>query len=242
MPSSCIGKRTLGKQVVLIGTVHELMAEHFGKSLLPLLDDVDHSRRLDNGVLAHRRLRIVRADAKRHHGDGGQLGELVEHPEQGVVEHFSVVDPGTHHDLAVDLDVVIEQRPQPSQAVGPAPIAKHARSHIGISRMNGNIEGRQSLGDHSLEVGLGEAGERREVAVQERKSVVVVLQVQASTQTFRKLVDETELAVVIARLNAIEYCCIDLSAKRFACLLLDLNQHFDATADDLEFDVRFVDE
>jgi hypothetical protein len=43
-----------------------------------------------------------------------------------------------------------------------------------------------------------------EVPVQEREAVVVVLHVQAAAQTGRELVDEAELAAVVAGLHPVE--------------------------------------
>ena len=66
------------------------------------------------------------------------------------------------------------------------------------------MQRRQALGHHALEVGLGEAGERREVPVEERQPVVVVLQVEAGSHPRRELVDEAEGAVVVARADLVE--------------------------------------
>jgi hypothetical protein len=122
---------------------------------------------------------VVAADAEGHHAQAGQLGVLVEHAGQGVVEHGAVVDAGAHHDLAVHLDAVVEQGPQPAQAGGAPPVAQHLGPHLGVGGVDADVQRRQALGDHPLEVGLGEAGEGGEVPVEERQPVVVVLQVEA---------------------------------------------------------------
>ena len=85
-----------------------------------------------------------------------------------------VVDTGADHDLAVDLDAVVEQGPQPAQAGGAPPVAQHAGPDLGIGGVNAHPQRRQALGDDPFEVGLGEAGEGGEVAVEERQPVVVV--------------------------------------------------------------------
>ncbi len=92
------------------------------------------------------------------------------------------------------------------------------------------MQRRQPLGDHSFEVALGEAGQRREVAVQEAQPVVVVLQVQASAHALRELVDEAELAVVVARADPVEQRVRDLGAERDAGRLDDLDVDLDALA------------
>ena len=63
---------------------------------------------------------------------------------------------------------------------------------------------------------LGEAGERGEVAVQEAQPVVVVLQVQAAAHALGQLVDEAELAVVVARADAVEHAR-STPRRRAAC-------------------------
>ena len=60
------------------------------------------------------------------------------------------------------------------------------------------------LVDHPLQIGFGEAGEGREVPIEERQAVVVVLQVEALPHALRQLVDEAELAVVVARAHLVE--------------------------------------
>ena len=128
---------------------------------------------------AHLGLAAVRAHTERHDADRRELREAVEHAEQRVVEHRAVVDAGAHDHLAVHLDARVEQELEPAQARRAAPVAQQARAHLGIGRVDAHVERAQLLGDHPLEIGLGEAGERREVSVEKREPVVVVLQVQA---------------------------------------------------------------
>ena len=89
-------------------------------------------------------------------------------------------------------------------------------AHLGVGGVDADVQRRQALGDHPLEVGLGEAGQRREVPVQEAQPVVVVLQVQAAAQALRQLVDEAELAVVVARAHPVEHRAGHLGAERLA--------------------------
>jgi hypothetical protein len=65
--------------------------------------------------------------------------------------------------------------------------------------------GDSRFGHHPFEVGLGEAGEGGEVPVQEAQPVVVVLQVQAAAHALGQLVDEAELAVVVAGAHPVEH-------------------------------------
>ena len=93
--------------------------------------------------------------------------------------------PGAHDDLAVDLDAGVEQRAEPAQARGAAPVAQQPGPHLGVGGVDAHVERAQPLGHDALEVGLGEAGERREVPVEERQAVVVVLQVEAAPHALR---------------------------------------------------------
>ena len=75
------------------------------------------------------------------------------------------------------------------------------------------------LVDDPLEVDLGKAGEGREIAVEEREPVVVVLHVQVPPHALWKLVDEAELAVVVASADAVEDRGGDLEPEGLTCLL-----------------------
>ena len=88
--------------------------------------------------------------------------------------------------------------------VAPRRLRSMRGPHVGVGGVDAHVERRQPLGDHPLEVGLGEAGQRGEVPVEERQPVVVVLQVQAAAQARRQLVDEAELAVVVAGADLVE--------------------------------------
>ena len=169
-------------------------------------------------------------------------GIAVEHAGQGVVEHGAVVDARAHHHLAVHLDAVVEQGPQPAQAGGAAPVAQHLGPHPGVGGVDADVERAQALGQHPLEVGLGEAGEGREVAVQERQPVVVVLEVQAAPQARRQLVDEAELAVVVAGAHPVEQRRVHLDAERLARALVDLDERLEATPPHLDRQVGLVDQ
>ena len=63
--------------------------------------------------------------------------------------------------------------------VAPRRLRSMSRPDVGIGGVDAHVERAQPLGDDPLEVGLGEAGERGEVPVEERQAVVVVLEVEA---------------------------------------------------------------
>ena len=96
--------------------------------------------------------------------------------------------------------------------------------------MDRHVQRRESLGDHSLEIGLGEAGQRREVAVEEAQPVVVVLEVETAAHPLGQLVDEAELAVVVARADAVEQGAGDLGPEWHTRRLVHGELDLDAVA------------
>ncbi len=209
-----LGERAPGQQVVLVGRKGDPPADGGEEYRLPVLHRVDDGGGLLGRVRPHGALGRVAAHAQGHHAHGGQLRVLVEHPGEGVVEDRPVVDAGTHDHLAVDLDAGVEQGPQPAQAGGAPPVAQHPGPDLGVGGVDAHVDGAEALGDHPLEVELGEAGEGGVVAVEERQPVVVVLHVQAGAQALGQLVDEAELAVVVARADLVEQRRRHLRAQR----------------------------
>ena len=66
--------------------------------------------------------------------------------------------------------------------VAPAAVAQHAGPDLRVGGVDADPQRRQPFVDHPLQVGLGEAGQGGEVAVEERQAVVVVPGVQAAAQ------------------------------------------------------------
>ena len=137
---------------------------------------------------------------------------------------------------------MVEEHPQPPQARAAPAVAQHLGALTRIGGVDAHVEGAESLGDDPLEVGLGEAGQRREVAVQERQAVVVVLEVEAAAHPRRQLVDETELAMVVAGLDPVEQRAVDLDAQRRTGGLVDLDVVTQPATVDFEQQRRLVDQ
>ena len=161
-------------------------------------------------------------------------------PARVALQDLAVVDAGADDDLAVHLDAAVEERPQPAQARGAAAVAQHPGAYLGVGGVDGDEQRRQPFGEHPLEVRLGEAGEGREVAVQERQAVVVVAHVQVLAHAFGQLVDEAELAVVVAGPDPVEQGRVDLHAERLAALALHLERNLDPAAAHLQAKARLV--
>ena len=155
------------------------------EGVLPQLHRVAHRGRLVPGVGPHGRFVGEPAHPEGDAGHGGQGRIAVEHTGQGVVQDGAVVAAGAHHHLAVHLDAPVEQGLQPSQAGGPAAVAQQVGPDVGIGGVDGDEQRAEPLGEHPLEVHLGEPGQGGEVAVEEGQAVVVVLEGQAAPHPLR---------------------------------------------------------
>ena len=71
--------------------------------------------------------------------------------------------------------------------------------------MDAHIKRRKTFVNNSLQVSLGEASHGRKIPEKETQSVVIVLHIQTAAHTFWQLIDETELAMVVACMNSIKY-------------------------------------
>ena len=217
-----VGKGSVGHQVVLVGGEDHAPADGGEERLLPAGHRVAHGRRLLPGVGPHPLSVREPAYPERDTGHGGQGRIAVEHTGQRVLQHRSVVLVGAHHDLPVHLDSSVEKGTQPSQAGRPPSIAKKVGPDVGIGGVDGDEQRTQPLGQHPLEVHFGEPGEGGEVAVEEGQAIVVVLEGQAAPHAARQLMDETELAVVVAGPDPVENSRTDLGPQRLTGLLFDL--------------------
>ena len=76
--------------------------------------------------------------------------------------------------------------------------------------------------------------------VEERESVVVVLQVQRAPHALGQLVDEAELAVVVAGLHLVEQRCVDFCPEGFAGVFGDDNVETPVVALHCELDLGVI--
>jgi hypothetical protein len=228
------------EEVVLVGGVHEPVSERGAVARLPPLDRCDVSRGFGRGVGPHLRLPVVRAHAERHHTERRERREAVEHAEQRVVEHRAVVDPRAHDDLPVNLDAGVEQQREPAEAGGAAPVAQQAGADVRVGGVDADVQRTEPLGDHPLQIGLGEAREGCEVSVEERQAIVVVLQVEALPHPFGKLIDEAERAMVVTRAHAIEHRARELESQGGAVGLVDHDESLEPSPPQFQLHTRAV--
>ena len=235
-----VGEGAASQEVVLVGRVDEASTERVGEAVLPGRDLVEDRGGFGGGGGAQARLGGVGADADRDDRGGGERRVAVEDPEECVVEDRAVVDAGADHDLAVDLDVGVEERGEPPQAGGAPPVPEELGPHGGVGGVDAHVERPEPFGDDPFEVGFGEAGQRREVPIEKGEPVVVVFQVEAAPHAFGQLVDEAERAVVVAGSHLVEHRGGELEAERLPRLLLDDDAAFEAAASHVELDECLV--
>ena len=108
---------------------------------------------------------------------------------------------------------------------------------VGVYRY---VERPQSLIHNPGEVEFREPRKGREVAVQEGQPVVVVLEVERLPHPGGKLIDEAELAMVVACLHPVEDRRIEPQSDRRSLRLRHLDRHFEAPAAQQQLDVCFV--
>ena len=76
---------------------------------------------------------------------------------QRSLEVLAVVDPGTDDHLGVHLDAGAQEFPQPAQTGRAAGVAQHLGAQFGVRGVDRDVERREPLVDHPLQVELGEA-------------------------------------------------------------------------------------
>ena len=97
--------------------------------------------------------------------------------------------------------------------------------------MDRHVERAEALGDHTLGVELGEARQGGEVAVEEGQPIVVILEVEALPHALGQLVDEAELAVVVAGADLVEHGGVDSGTQWLAGVLRHANPPIDRSTD-----------
>src|SRR5262245_24569612 len=102
--------------------------------------------------------------------------------------------------------------------------------------MHRDVQRAEPLKDETAPLCLGQVGESREVAVEERIPKVVVFFVQAAPKAGGHPADEAELTAVVATLHRIEYRCFELDAEVFVRILVGGEDESRAAAHEVELD------
>ena len=124
--------------------------------------------------------------------------------------------------------------------VAPRRFRQQTGTQLGIGGVDAHVERAELLGEHPLEVGLGEPRERGEVPVEEGEAVVVVLQVEAAAHPLGQLVDEAEGAVVVTGADAVEHRALEVEPEGRARGLVDDHELLETAAPKLELHAGLV--
>lgn len=206
------------------------------------MDGVQIGAGLGTGVDTEILFGVVAGQAERHDPDGRQAGVPGKDLCRRPVERGAIVDAGTEHDLSVHGNPMVQERPEPSQRRRSPRVPQHSCSHRGVGGVDRDVERAEALLNDASKVQFSEAGQRREVSVEEREAVVVVLEVQRLAHPRGKLIDETELAMVVAGLDPIEDRRRESDAQGLTGDLVETNGPVPAFSTDRDFGVRVVDE
>jgi len=91
------------------------------------------------------------------------------------------------------------------------------------------VQRRNPLRHDSFEVKLSEPSECREISVEERKPIIVVLEIEGLTQIGRQLINKAELAMVVTGSDLVEESRVNLRTERFTSLFLDFERNLEPT-------------
>ena len=179
--ASSVGERPAGQQVVLVGREHEPAAERGAEPRLPALDRCRASPRLRARVCG--RISGSRLCALTPSGTTPSVascGNRSSTPSSVSSSTAPSLMPGHTTTWPCTSMPASSSSASQRRLVAPRRLRSRRVAHVGIGGVDAHVQRAEPLGDDPLEVGLGEAGERREVPVEERQPVVVVLQVQAA--------------------------------------------------------------
>src|SRR6185503_314186 len=159
-------------------------------------------------------------EADRHHRARGHRGVQSRQLVHRAVEVGAVVPARAQHDLGVHRDAGLGEALHHGQELAAHPgLAEQGVAQVGIGGVHRDVQRREALRLDALELGLLQIGQGDVVAVQERETEVVVLDVEALAQSLRQLVDEAEDALVGAGRDLGRLRGLELEAERGAAPL-----------------------
>src|SRR5688572_12493591 len=119
----------------------------------------------------------------------------------------------------MELDPALDEAFQLREYVRNARIVQENLAGVPRSRVNRDVQRRESVLEDALEIPLLEVRERGEVAVREREPVIVVADVEGLPEPFRQALDKAELAAIGAAANRGR---LEVDPHRFALGALDV--------------------
>ena len=144
------------------------------------------------------------------HGHAGQAQDtappfLASSPEvvHGLLPDGPVVESRRHDRLGVHINAARQQAVDLAQDVALARIAHHLHPGRRVGGMDRHVDGAQPFAHDAVQLRLVTAGKRREVAVEEGETDILILQVEGLPETLGHLVHEAEHAVLLADLHLV---------------------------------------
>ena len=174
---------------------------------------VDRVHRL--AVIEMRELRDADGDERHRHHGIAQIPEVRER----LFEHVTVIQTGDDHHLPVKLDAALGQPRELIHDIRDARVVEKNLPRFPRCGVHRNVQRRQAVLEDARDVLLFYVRQRREIAVSERQSVVVVADVETFPKTFRQSFDEAELTPIGAAADGGRR---QFHAHRFPALTLDV--------------------
>src|SRR5262249_47045849 len=117
----------------------------------------------------------------------------------GSIEMHSIIEARTEHDLAVELDTLAGQPGDLLHHTVIFRISQHDGAKLRLGCMNGDVQRRQPLFDDPLHLRFVDVRERQVISKKERETIVLILDVEGTTNILRILVYKAEDALILAR-------------------------------------------
>ena len=140
-------------------------------------------------------------ESDRHDGDREHAGTERIQVRERANELRAVVHAGHEHNLRMKRDAPLAEPAQLRDDFRSFRIAQQPAANHGIARVHGDIERRQAVLDDPVVIPRLQIGQRGEVAVAKRETVIVVADVERLAHALRIAIHEAEVAMVRAAPN-----------------------------------------
>ena len=206
--------RLVELQIPFVGEVHKARAKLLKILLLDAGDfvkDDAHFRLVERTPIVF----VVLRQTDRHHADRLDMRPQRRQIADRLAEVRPVVEAGRDDHLRMNVDVVRGQPTQLLHDVGRGGIAQARSANAQIGGVHRDIERREELIADALPIVFREIGERDEVSVQKRVTVIIVFDVQRPPHAVGHLQHKAERAQVIAAADVDVKCgMLEFEAER----------------------------
>ena len=98
---------------------------------------------------------------------------------------------------------------------------QHFAAKLRIHCLKRHIDGRKVIFDHTFNIFLAHIGQCNIISLQERKSGIIILEIQRFSHAWRHLIDKTEHTVIAAGTVIIHQAILEFDSKIFIVVFLD---------------------